>query len=111
MERWSLSAAAEAAKEGRIQRIDVMNTNQLYVTLEDGRTVVSNKDPDGTALEQLSVLGVTSEELAQIEWDTGFESDWRDILTVLSYLLPMMVFLGAILYLVRRAQRQNIPPV
>jgi hypothetical protein len=88
-DQWSLSAVARAAQEGRIERIVVTSTNELHITLDDGSTVISNKDPDGTALDQLQDLGMTEEQLSQIEWEVGGEPG--AILTALVYVLPLLI--------------------
>jgi ATP-dependent Zn protease len=109
--RWSLTQVAEAARDGRIERIVVStNTEELQITLNDGTTVLSNKDSGGTALEQLNMLGVTPDELAAIEWEAGAIRNWSTILTALVTFVTMIVFLTFIVVLLRGATITKQPP-
>jgi ATP-dependent Zn protease len=107
-DEWTLSAVAEAAREGRIERIVVTSTDELHITLDDGSTVFSTKDPNGTALDQLQDLGVTEEQLSQIEWE--IEGEPSAILTAVVYVLPLLITVGVTVWLVRRLIQQNKPP-
>lgn len=107
-DQWTLSAVAEAAREGRIERIVVTNTDELRITLDDGSTVTSTKDPNGTALDQLQDLGVTEDQLSQIEWE--IEGQPSAILTASVYVLPLLVMVGVAAWLLRRLIQQNKPP-
>ncbi|HEC22930.1 MAG TPA: ATP-dependent zinc metalloprotease FtsH [Chloroflexi bacterium] len=107
-DEWSISDVAVAAKEGQIQKIVVTDTGQLRITLVDGRTAISTKDPDGgSAPEQLAQLGVTDEQLAAIEWVNERTTNWQGIITALMYLLPLVVVVGVIYMMLRQAQGTN----
>jgi len=109
-EEWSLTKVAEAAKEGSIERIVVMsNTDELRITLEDGTTVHSSKDTGDTALAQLSMLGVTSDELAAIEWEAGADDDWATVFTALGTLLPFVAFVAVVYIVIRKAVKIQPP--
>jgi hypothetical protein len=87
--RWSLTQVAEAAHEGHIERIVVAtNAEDLEITLDDGTAVISSKDPNSTVFDQLTMLGVTSEELAAIEWETDAIPFCSRMLAVLRSLFP-----------------------
>jgi hypothetical protein len=105
----SLSAVAEAAQEGRIERLVVTTTDRLYVTLDDGRTVTSRKEPGGTALEQFQALGVTTEQLSQIEWEVEREPALQSIITGCIYILPLLVVVGVVAWMLRHASQLNKP--
>ncbi len=104
---WSLSQVADAAKAGQVAKIVVTDTDQLKITLKDGKTAVSSKDPTTPAPQQLTELGVTSEQLSQIEWVNEKTTNWQSILTALVYLLPLVIVLGGIYFMLRQAQGSN----
>jgi cell division protease FtsH len=104
---WSMSDVASAAQQGRIAKIVVLDNNQLDVTLTNGDTATSTKDPSTTAPEQLTELGVTTDELAQIEWVNDKSTNWSGIFTILIYLLPLVIVLGGIYFMLRQAQGSN----
>jgi len=104
---WSLSDVAAAARRGDIRQIVVTDTNEMTITLRDGRTAISSKDPTQPAPEQLLALGVTPEQLAQIEWINKKSANWQSIFSALIYLLPLVVVLGGIYFMMRQAQGTN----
>ncbi|MCC6905738.1 MAG: ATP-dependent zinc metalloprotease FtsH [Anaerolineae bacterium] len=106
-EEWPISKVAEAARSERIQRIEVNDDDRLLITLLDGTRVASNKESGGTVYEQLAALGVTSEQLAAIEWTNKRASNWMGILNNLVFILPLLLVLGAIYFMMRQAQTGN----
>ncbi len=104
---WSLTDVAAAARRGDIRQIVVTDTNEMTITLRDGRTAVSSKDPTLPAPEQLLALGVTPEQLAQIEWINKKSANWQSIFSALIYLLPLVIVLGGIYFMMRQAQGTN----
>jgi cell division protease FtsH len=106
-DEWTLSQVAAAARDGRIQRVVVTDTDRLDITLTDGSKAQSNKDPNGTAPQQLAELGVTPEQLAKIEWVNQKATNWQGVITALVYLLPLVIVLGGIYLMLRQAQGSN----
>ncbi len=104
---WSLTEVAEAARKGDIETIVVSDTDQMRITLRDGRTVNSSKESSSTAIEQLLALGVSSEELSQIEWITEKATNWQSFFTILLTLLPLALVLIGIYLIMRQAQGSN----
>ncbi len=106
-DEWAISDVASAAREGQIEKIVVSDTNQLVITLADGSTAVATKDPTSTAPEQLAALGVSPDELADIEWVNQKTTNWQSIITALMYLLPLLIVVGVIYMMLRQAQGTN----
>jgi cell division protease FtsH len=107
-DEWPISQVAEAAKEGEIESIVVTDTGQLQVTLHSGTKAISSKDTDGgSAQEQLAQLGVTTDQMAAIEWINQKTTNWQSILTALMYFLPLIVVVGVIYMMLRQAQGTN----
>jgi hypothetical protein len=59
-----ISEVAQAIREGRVAEIVISDNDQIRLTMVNGNTAVSSKEPTGTATEQLMALGVSSEQLA-----------------------------------------------
>jgi hypothetical protein len=91
--QWSLTQVAEAAQEGRIEGIVETSNGGLQVHLDDGSIVYSRKGPGDTVAEQLSMLGVSSDELSVIEWETDSDTVWKSIVAVLVVSPVLIVFL------------------
>jgi cell division protease FtsH len=107
-DEWPISRVAESAKEGNIDSIVVNDNGQLRITLHNGTIATSSKDTDGgSAQEQLSQLGVTTDQLAAIEWINQKTTNWQNILTGLMYFLPLIVVVGVIYMMLRQAQGTN----
>jgi cell division protease FtsH len=106
-DQWSITDVANAARQGDISEIVVLDNNDMEITLTDGSTATSSKGPESTAQEQLQALGVDSEQLANIEWVNEKSTNWSGIFTILIYLLPLVVVLGGIYFMLRQAQGSN----
>jgi cell division protease FtsH len=107
-DEWPISRVAESAKEGEIESIVVNDNGQLRITLDNGTIATSSKDTDGgSAQEQLAQLGVTTDQMAAIEWVNQKTTNWQSILTGLMYFLPLIVVVGVIYMMLRQAQGTN----
>lgn len=102
-----ISEVAQAIREGRVAEIVISDNDQIRLTMVNGNTAVSSKEPTGTATEQLMALGVSSEQLAAIKITHEKATNWQGILTGLVYLLPLAIVLGAIYFMLRQAQGSN----
>jgi cell division protease FtsH len=81
--------------------------DRLTVTYKDGGTAVAQKDSDSSAKEELMALGVTSEQLASVEWENETPSDWSNWIALLGYTLPALFVVGIIWFMLRQAQGSN----
>ncbi len=106
-DEWSITQVAEAAKEGRIEKIVVSDDNRMTISLTGGETAVATKDPTSTAPEQLASFGVNSDQLAAIEFVNQKTTNWQSIITALMYLLPLLIVVGVIYMMLRQAQGTN----
>ena len=102
---WSLTRVAKAAQGGQIARIDVGSSDTMVITLTDGSRAYSVKDPASPAPEQLRTLGVSPDQLEEIEWSST--DNWNDIVTILIYLLPLIGIIGVIVWLLSRVIRYD----
>ncbi len=106
-DEWPISKVAEAAREERIEKIVVDDSDQMEISLADGSKAVSRKAPDSSAYEQLEILGVSSEQLGEIEWVNQQASNWQSLLPFLFYGVLVLVVLGSIYFMLRQAQGSN----
>ncbi len=108
-DRLDFNEVADLIRTGRIARI-VVDDNDLTVIYPDGETkAVSRKEPTKTAVEQLMDLGVTQEMLSsdRVKLEIKQPSDFNQIITLVTYLLPGLLVVGLIFFMLRQAQGSN----
>jgi cell division protease FtsH len=96
-------------KAGRVKSI-IEDESRLEITYrETGAIRTSTKDPSSSLIEQLVELGVTPEDLAaeNITIDIKLPSPLLGIVSIASYILPFVVFLGLFWFIFRQAQGNN----
>ncbi len=106
-EEWSMTDVAVAAAEGRIEEVRVSDSNKLTILLTNEETVTATKDPGATAPQQLIELGVTTEELAEIEWMNEQAARWDGVFMIAMWILPLLIVVGVIFFMMRQAQGSN----
>ena len=107
-ENISINQLADQIKEGTVAKIESDGTSVL-ILFKDRRTAKSVIEGNATILEQLSLLGVTPENLSSnnIELSIKEESSWLGIFSILSYLLPVFFLVGAMYFIFRQTQGTN----
>src|SRR6185436_10495103 len=87
----------------------VVDDNTLRVTFKEANRpeAEARKEPITTGPEQLSLLGVTPEQMATVTWEVKKPSDLNGILTFLGYMLPALLVVGVIYFMLRQAQGTN----
>ena len=107
-ENISINQLADQIKEGTVAKIESDGTSVL-ILFKDRRTAKSVIEGNATILEQLSLLGVTPENLSSnnIELSIKEESSWLGIFSILSYLLPVIFLVGAMYFIFRQTQGTN----
>ncbi|MBI4772487.1 MAG: ATP-dependent zinc metalloprotease FtsH, partial [Chloroflexi bacterium] len=102
----SISEVATHIRQEQVTRI-LVDQDTLVVTLADGTTVTSRKEPTSTAPDQLRAIGVTEQQLSTVQWAVKPPSDWSTLLTLAGYLLPALLVMGLIFIMLRQAQGTN----
>ncbi len=104
----NLNQLAEQIRAGQIATLEI-DGNDLTITYPDNSTAISRIEPPKTAVEQLLDLGVTPEHLAsdRIELIIEQPSDFNQIITLVTYLLPGLLVVGLIFFMLRQAQGSN----
>ncbi|HEX9674620.1 MAG TPA: ATP-dependent zinc metalloprotease FtsH [Anaerolineales bacterium] len=107
-QRLFFNELADQIRTGDVARV-IVDDNDLEVVFRDGTSAFSRKEPTQTAIEQLLDLGVTPEQLSasQVEWEIKQPSDFNQIITLVTYLLPGLLVVGLIFFMLRQAQGSN----
>jgi cell division protease FtsH len=101
-----LTEVAQEAKKGNIEEI-VVSGDELMVTLASGEKVRSNKDRTSDITEVLRNLGVTEDQLSSISLQFKEPSEFGNWLGLLTSFLPVILFGGLLLFMMRQAQSGN----
>ena len=108
-DRLDFNEVADLIRSGRVARI-VVDENDITVVYPDGETqAVSRKEPTTTVVEQLLALGVPAEMLSsdRVKLEIKQPSDFNQIITLVTYLLPGLLVVGLIFFMLRQAQGSN----
>jgi cell division protease FtsH len=107
-ERLFLNQVAARIRGGDVARL-VVDDNDLEIIFQDGNSALSRAEPGRTIVEQLLDLGVAPEQLGsnRIELEIKQPSDFNQILTLVTYLLPGLLVVGLIFFMLRQAQGSN----
>jgi cell division protease FtsH len=105
----TISDVAAQVKSGKVGRIIVNNDNSLTVVSKSDSTIeqTSHKEPETTLVSQLLDLGVTQTQLANVVVEANPPSPWAGVLTLASYLLPVILFAVLFWFIFRQAQGSN----
>ena len=104
-----ISTVAQQIEAGKVARIIVNNDSSLTVISTGAGSVeqTSHKEPETTLVDQLLALGVTPEQLAKVSIEANPPSPWAGVLTLASYLLPVILFAVLFWFIFRQAQGSN----
>ena len=104
----AISELAAAVRQERVEEIVVNNDGRkLTVLFKDDRTAVSVKEPSATLEEILAVYGVEPRQLESVKIQIEKSSDWTGIITMFSWILPVLLFAGIFFFIMRQAQGSN----
>lgn len=104
----TINEVAMQIKNGEITRI-VEDENQLLVIYSDGTEVTSHKEQTATLVEQLKELGVTTDDLnpEKVKIVIKPPGAWVGIITVFSYMAPIVLLVAMFWFIFRQAQGSN----
>ncbi len=102
-----LSTLANEIKAGNISKISV-NEDELTIEFNNNKPLVrSHKEPKIGLLKTLEQFGISSEKLKAITIEIVPPSPWNDWATLLITILPLLIFGGLIVFMIRQAQGSN----
>jgi len=100
-----LDALVAKIHEGKVSQIIVRSDDTLSITMKDGTTFTSRKDPNESLVKTLRNMGVTPEELRGITIDVKAEGWWSQVGPILfSIFLPLLLIGGFFYFLIRQSQ-------
>ena len=100
---------ANDIKNGTVEKI-TEDDSHLEITYKNSDVIkTSTKDPSMPLIAQLVELGVTPEQLSpeNITVDILLPSPWLGIVSIASYILPFLLFIGLFFMIFRQAQGNN----
>jgi len=101
-----ISRVASEVQAGRVVKITVTGT-RLTAVLETGQQLRSLKEEGSTLAEQLKALGVTDEQLANVQIEVVETADWATLFSTGGTILVMLIFLAAAFFFLRQFQGVN----
>ncbi len=107
-EALTINELAVQIQRGEVARV-ISDENEIRVIYEDGNEGITYKEPASTLVEQLITFGVSAQDLnsENIKVEIQPPGQWVGIVTVLSYIAPI-VLLGAMFWFIfRQAQGGN----
>ena len=107
-ERLYFNELAERIKTGGVSRI-IVDDNDLEIIFKNGTSAFSRVEPTKTTVEQLLDLGVTSEHLSpnRIQLEIKQPSNLNSVLSLITYILPVLLVFGLLYFMLRQAQGTN----
>lgn len=105
----TINQLAADIQSNRVAKIMTEENNKLTVIYNDGTEKESLKEPETTLVQQLRELGVATENLdpTHIKIQINPPGWWSNILTILAYVLPFILLIGAFYFIFRQAQGSN----
>jgi ATP-dependent Zn protease len=101
-----LSTFLRDTREGRVQRI-VVSGDTLKVTVKGGQVYHTRKEPEQSVLEVLRLGGV--EDPTSIDIAVQAPSQFGDWLGLIIQFLPILIFIGLIMFMMRQARAPQSP--
>lgn len=108
VEELAISELAARVKAGTVDEIVVDDDGrELAVFLDDGTKILSQKEPGTTLEELLATYGTEPSQLEKVRIQIDRTSDWTNIVAMLSWILPALLFAGIFFFMLRQAQGGN----
>ena len=106
MDEIPISQLAQAIDDGNVSSI-LVEDNNLEVTYRNGETIASRKETRVDLPENLLALGVSRENLEQVDIKVEPPSPWGEWLAILGSFLPFVFLAVLFIFLMRQAQGTN----
>jgi cell division protease FtsH len=108
VEELAISELAARVKAGTVDEIVVDDDGrELAVFLDDGTKILSQKEAGTTLEELLATYGTEPSDLEKVRIQIDRTSDWTNIVAMLSWILPALIFAGIFFFMLRQAQGSN----
>lgn len=108
VEEIPINQLARDIREGKVKSI-IEDDSRIEVHYRNNEIKTTTKDPSTPLIAQLVDLGVTPEDLTtdDISVDIKLPSPFLGIISILSYILPFIIFIGLFVFIMRQAQGSN----
>ncbi len=106
----TISEIAQQIQAGTITRIVVNDDNSLQVVSSSASGPIeqtARKEPETTLVSQLLAFGITPTQLAGVSIEVNPPSPWAGLLTLASYIIPVLLIGGLFWFIFRQAQGSN----
>ena len=105
----TISQIAQQIQEGKIARIVVNDDNSLRVISSNANGIeqTARKESETTLVSQLLAFGVTPDKLDSVVIEVNPPSPWAGILTLVTYIVPIILIGGLFWFIFRQAQGSN----
>ncbi len=106
----TISEIAQQIQAGTITRIVVNDDNSLQVVSSSSSGPIeqtARKEPETTLVSQLLAFGVTPTQLTGVTIEVNPPSPWAGLLTLASYIIPVLLIGGLFWFIFRQAQGSN----
>ncbi|MCX6034475.1 MAG: ATP-dependent zinc metalloprotease FtsH [Chloroflexi bacterium] len=106
----TINRVAQQIQAGTITRIVVNDDNSLTVVSSSASGPIeqtARKEPETTLVSQLLAFGVTPQQLLNVTIEVNPPSPWAGIITLATYILPMILIGGLFWFIFRQAQGSN----
>lgn len=103
-----INELARLIKAGQVSKI-IIDENDLEIVYRNGENDLSRVEPSKTAIEQLLDLGVTSDDLSSaiIKLEIKQPSNLNNVISLVTYILPVLLVFGLLYFMLRQAQGTN----
>lgn len=104
----AINELATDIRNGKVKSI-VEDDSRLEITYNNNTIKTSTKDPSMPLIGQLVELGVTPEELSadNIRIEILLPSAWLGLVSIASYIFPLLLMVGLFVFIFRQAQGSN----
>ncbi len=102
-----LTTLINEIKAGNVSKISI-NEDELIVEFSNNKPIVrSHKEPKIPLLKTFEQMGITQDKLKGVSIQVVPPSPWNDWGTLLITILPLIIFGGLIIFMIRQAQGAN----
>jgi cell division protease FtsH len=102
-----ITTIAEAIKAGKIEKISVQENDVTIKYLDSNRVVKSRKENEISIFKTFEDLGVSKQQLDNVETEVVPRSAWSDWGTLAITVLPLVILGGLLFFMLRQAQGSN----
>src|SRR5918911_5340191 len=101
-----LNSLARYIQKGEVKKV-IVQGDDLTIVKRTGPEEISRKESRVGLVQQLKGLGVAQDQLNGVDIEVQNPGDWGNWITILGSFLPLLIFGGFLLFMMRQAQSSN----